>query len=71
MVADQSTYQTELTNTLCGQNMGYGNVKLGVTYRNHCALKGDSTCLTMLQSTLFLYYETRISNPRPAATFVN
>jgi hypothetical protein len=35
-----SQIHTKHTNTLCGQNVGLLNVKLGGTYSNHWGLKG-------------------------------
>jgi hypothetical protein len=31
---------TKQINTLCGQNVEFGNVKPGGTYSNHCDTKG-------------------------------
>jgi len=35
-----SQIHTKHTNTLCGPNVEFFNVKPGGTYSNHCAVKG-------------------------------
>jgi hypothetical protein len=42
IIAVCSEIHTKHTNTLCGQNVEFFNVKLGGTYSNHWALKGYS-----------------------------
>jgi hypothetical protein len=39
IIAVCSEIHTKYTNTLCGQNVGFVNVKPGCTYSNHWALK--------------------------------
>jgi hypothetical protein len=40
IIAVCSEIHTKHINTLCGQNVGFVNVKPGGTYSNHWALKG-------------------------------
>jgi hypothetical protein len=40
IIAVCSEIHTKHINTLCGQNVGFVNVKLGGTYSNHWALEG-------------------------------
>jgi len=40
IIAVCSEIHTKHTNTLCGQNVGFVNVKLGGTQRDHEASKG-------------------------------
>jgi hypothetical protein len=40
IIAVCSEIHTKHTNTLCGQNVEFFNVKLGGTYSDHWALKG-------------------------------
>ena len=40
IIAVCSEIHTKHTNTLCGQNVGFDNVKPGGTYSDHWAVKG-------------------------------
>jgi hypothetical protein len=40
IIAVCSEIHTKHINTLCGQNVGFLNVKVGGTYSNHWALEG-------------------------------
>jgi hypothetical protein len=52
IIAVCSEIHTKHTNTLCGQNVEFVNVKPGGTYSNHWALKGSFQNLLFLSSVI-------------------
>jgi hypothetical protein len=60
IIAVCSEIHTKHINTLCGQNVGLLNVKLGGTYSNHWALKGYSPYRTV--NTLRLGHKNQSVN---------
>jgi len=47
IIAVCSEIHTKHTNTVCGQNVEFFNVKPGGTYSDHCALKGSELCINI------------------------
>jgi hypothetical protein len=60
IIAVCSEIHTKHINTLCGQNVGFVNVKPGGTYGDHWALKEDP--VRTAQYTLRLGYENQSVN---------